>query len=197
MQEVWDKKCYKLVQRFQAVMNDLLMEEEYDELVELQNQLSYPAITEYGEDEYFQFQEISKILNRGRIHVDTLAEYRFVLFLTGMKAKDIDELLAHENAHVNVAESFNAIVHGYVLDISMKWEGNRKAFVLQPAADVDLPYDWSEENRRRVSELMAYAPKLYGECLSEGDIKILEQLRQRGKVVAMPTALPERALACG
>lgn len=178
MSEEWDRRRYKLLQEFKLVLGDMLMEEEYDELIAMQNELSYPAIAQYGEDQYFQFQEINAILNRGRIHVDTLAEYQFVLQLTGLFGKDLEEILAHENAHLNLAESFNTIVHGYVLDISMAWHGDRKAYILQPAADVDLPCDWPEHIKREVTRLLAQAPKIYGEQNSNGDAQLIQEIER-------------------
>lgn len=176
MNEECDKRRYKLLQQFRAVMDNLLMEEEYDELVAMQNELSYPAIARYGEDQYFQFQEINAILNRTRIHVETLPEYSFLLQLAGLQGKDLEEVLSHENAHMNVAESFNAIVHGYVLDISLAWHDDKKAYILQPAADVDLPCDWSDQTKRIVSKLLALAPQFYGDAMSDGDIMLVQEL---------------------
>lgn len=65
-------------------------------------------------------QSINLILKRGRIHLDTLPECRYLLQLTGLPKTEIDKIIAHENAHINVAEHFNAIVHGYVFDFSLR-----------------------------------------------------------------------------
>lgn len=82
-------------------------------------------------------------------------------------------VLAHENAHVNKAQSLGVKTHGYKLTFIKREDG--KLFI-QPTATIDI-FGGSNEEKRKTKEILL-APLEYGNRLSDGDIELLKQLEK-------------------
>lgn len=114
-------------------------------------------------------------LAQATIRVQTIVEYRMVLELlldSPGEEEAVAEILAHENAHSNVAESLGANVHHYLLTIIR--EGPE--MYLSPSVDFSVPEEWPEAKRREVYLAVMKAPEEYGETLSPDDRKQIENI---------------------
>lgn len=71
--------------------------------------------TSLDEEELTEYENIKKLLERGIIKVQTLPELRQLLEDVGLETKEINEIMAHENAHANKAEELGGNFEGYAL----------------------------------------------------------------------------------
>lgn len=126
--------------------------------------------------EWKEYYDIEDQLEQTRIRVMTLSEFRFVLENFGIQEVDVLHTLAHENAHVNIAEQFNATFEGYVLNVSKQLVNGRLAYILEPEADVQIPDNWTDETSTKIAREIVLAPVAYGCELSDGDRKLLARL---------------------
>lgn len=104
------------------------------------------------------------------LQVKTLPEFRFVLSEIGKSEEEIQENLAHENAHANVAESLGARHETYI--VYFLKNGN----VYQTR--VTLPDSLTEDEVYNISKKAIEAPEEYGKAggLSDDDKDQLKRL---------------------
>lgn len=101
------------------------------------------------------------------INVKTIPELRFILEELGKTEEEINETLAHENAHANVSESLGANHETYI--VYFLKEGN----IYQTR--ITFPDYLSQEEVNYISAKAIRAPEDYGEAggMSEDDKKDL------------------------
>lgn len=95
---------------------------------------------------------------------------------------EVDSWLAHENAHMNIAESTGHKVIGYGL-IFLKTFSFFE--VVQPFCLYKSDISWGPKENLEKDSLVADAPRVYGDKLSEGDEKVIvENQELLGKINA-------------
>lgn len=171
----WQEKI--LAQIFHLKAN-ALPEATYDQMLARQTEILKPNRGYLTWHEWKEYYDIEDQLEQTRIKVQTLPEFRFLLENFGFQAPDLQNALAHENAHVNVAEQFNATFEGYMLNVTKRITIGQLVYVLQPEVDVDIPDDWPDEVGDNVARAIILAPVKYGSQLSEGDQKLLARLER-------------------
>lgn len=119
-----------------------------------------------------ELEAIQDAIMNSSITVQTLAEYRMVLENMTNPA-EAEEILAHENAHANIAQSLGADFIGYSLLICK--DGDE--FVFRGGAPYRLPKEWSAEKKKAAHIRIYNAPEEYGEELSPTDEKVVDGLR--------------------
>ncbi len=107
--------------------------------------------------------ELKRVVAEISKHVviaQNLAEYRMLLEATGVSDEKAIEVLSHENAHANVAESLNETFGGYALLVT-KGTGGYKylPFALTKVAEGEISRE----------KAIARAPEAYGGTLSDAD----------------------------
>ena len=128
------------------------------------------GVTEKSEIKYFQ--ELSK----SKIELLTLLDFRYVLNKLGYPQEHITNVIKHENAHVNVAESLGAEFRGYNIVIY-----NDHGMLGTRIWGISvLSKDWSEEETKENKIKIFQAPEVYENmALSPGDIKVLKNLKKK------------------
>ena len=117
--------------------------------------------------------EITTFLENGVFRIETLLEFKLFMENLGMPKEDIQDFLAHENAHSNKAESLGAEHLGYKINLIRNGNG----YIFKPSSDIYIPDEWSEEKINDTYKLIAQAPEEYGNRLSPDDIEILKKLK--------------------
>ncbi|MEM1324944.1 MAG: hypothetical protein AAGI23_03265 [Bacteroidota bacterium] len=172
MKKMWEQKCEELSNQFEQVVNGLFSPEIYNYLIARRDEL-YSKQSDRAA--FAELQEVNQLLDSSRIHLDTLSEYRFVLQLTHLSSEEINELLSIENARLNMAEQFDAVVHGYVFDMN---RGTNQNSLFQEAADFDLPEEWSEERKQQIQSAIQKASEMYRIDVVEQSGEVAKAKRQ-------------------
>lgn len=122
-----------------------------------------------------QDDEIESELMKSSAVVETLPEFKEMLnqlsVKFGNKYNWIDNYLAHENSHANMAESTGHDLIGYAIVFIKDDQGNLSN--IQPVHFNKPDLNWSPEEMLRKSIEVTNAPKEYEDKLSEGDIESL------------------------
>jgi hypothetical protein len=121
-----------------------------------------------------ELENIQEEIMNSSVTVHTLAEYKMVL-QSMMDDDEAEEILAHENAHANVAQSLGAEFLGYSLLICK--DGDE--FVFRGGAPYRLPSEWSTEKKKAAHLRIYGAPEEYGEENSPTDEKVVNSLKNR------------------
>lgn len=122
-----------------------------------------------------QIDALRETLRNSSVTVETLPEFRALLELVfGVDSPDVQETLAHENAHANVVQQENAIFTGYSLLVAK--DGEEYNFL--PGTDYETPKGWSVKKRTEVYGKILNAPDEYGNELSETDKLRLSKLEE-------------------
>ena len=125
-----------------------------------------------------KFNELEKKINEHTVLVKTLNEFRILLELIEVTKLNVNDILEHENAHANKAESLGGTLDGYMLIVAK----NGNTYWYFPSLHWNIPISWDKIKKIKTMIKIANAPKEYGHMLSESDkedIQVLqEQLRQ-------------------
>ncbi len=89
-----------------------------------------------------------------------------------------EDLLSHENAHANVAQSLN---HEWVGYVQIFYEDNNGNIGIQPAHVTKPRWEWGPKEVLENTIRVVRAPEEYGNKLSDGDKIDLERANQRLK----------------
>lgn len=126
---------------------------------------------------------VNRLVDAG-ITAKTIPEFRALLEQIGLKTKQIEKILAHENAHANKAEEIGGekSFKGYNINF-IKSPILKKLFIpfhptsySQPHAIIEPPEGLSTKERADFYKKVLEAPEKYGEELSPDDIKALNKL---------------------
>lgn len=137
----------------------------------------------YGEpiDENVR-EELDKVLNKFEkttIKLDSLPEFSYALEkISNLPKKLVQEVVAHENAHINKAEELGAKDVGYVIGV-FKHENGKIAIFPLAWHIFNKEKGYSKEEIRQISIQISEAPKIYGEKLSPRDIAKINNLRDK------------------
>ena len=128
----------------------------------------------YGNDRSHdaELEVIQDAVMNSSVIVQTLVEYIMVLEKS-LGQNKAEEILAHENAHANVAMSLGAEFVGYTLLICKDKEG----FVIRGGAPYRLPLEWTDEKKKAAHVRIYTGPEEYGEKLSPSDEKVIDGLK--------------------
>lgn len=119
-------------------------------------------------------QPLKDELLKSSVVVQTLPEFRVLLQKEfGDDIENINDIIAHENAHANSLEKAGAIFNGYSLLIAKKGD----IYMRKAGANYSYPNDWTEEKKTDVYKQMLTAPEEYGNTLSTSDKERLEKLK--------------------
>ena len=129
------------------------------------------------EEEQKDNKNVNQLPKEIIMKVDNLNEFRLLMELFGTSEEKIQDILAHENAHGNKADSLGikGVKHlGYELRIKKTNDG----YFLQPKVDIHYPirYRLLKKKFRQVRKDIISAPEEYGNKLSPNDIETLKKL---------------------
>lgn len=114
-------------------------------------------------------EKIDKLLNKSTIEAENLYEYKLILEAIGLSEDEIKDLLAHENAHANKAESLGAKHLSYKITIMIDKNNN---YLYQPFSHIYIPEEWSDEKVKDTWVKIIKAPEEYGNKMSSSDIEM-------------------------
>lgn len=117
-------------------------------------------------------KEISDMIKKATITVETISEFRLILKILARSDEEIQDILAHENAHANKTETLGVEHLGYNIIIIKKGDD----YLFQPFSEKCTPEEWSEEKKKEAAIQIVLAPEEYGNKLSSGDIEELKNL---------------------
>ncbi len=126
-------------------------------------------MTNYYKSEIKKFE---KIIENSSAHFDTLFDFKIALESLNIKKENVNDILAHENAHANKLEQLGGKHGGYEI-IFLKTE---KGFSIIPRNCSFYPKEWSEEKYIDVVKQVVKAPDEYGNSMSPDDIDKLNYL---------------------
>lgn len=114
-------------------------------------------------------------IDRASVHVDDLISYKLLLSKLGISKKDEFDILEHENAHANVAEQNKGLLEGYKILFVRKGNG----FYYKPYIGLsnNVLNQFDDQKRKEILGNIIIAPEIYGNKLSEGDKRNLEELK--------------------
>lgn len=149
--------------------NRALEEDEMDMLLKRKSVLE----SENTPENILQLEKVNRILAEHAVVVNNLNDYKTLLKNTGISEDQVIEILAHENAHANKAESLDENFGGYAL---LVWRDN-DIFKYLPFAMTSVGGDF--DNKRFEKEMaIARAPDEYGEETSLADKERIKSLEQ-------------------
>lgn len=119
-----------------------------------------------------ELEVIQDAVMNSSVTVQTLVEYRMVLE-KALGQDKAEKILAHENAHANVALSLGAEFMGYTLLICK----DKDDFAIRGGASYRLPIEWTDEEKKAAHIRIYAAPEEYGEKLSHTDEKVIDGLK--------------------
>lgn len=123
-----------------------------------------------------QDDEVESEIMKSSAVVETLPEFEEMLKQLSVKFGNeynwINNYLAHENSHANVAESTGHNLVGYATVFIKDDQGNLSN--IQPLHFNKPDLNWGPEEMLRKSIEVTNAPEEYGDRLSEGDIESLQ-----------------------
>lgn len=117
-------------------------------------------------------EKIDKLLDKATIAAENLHEYKLILETIGLSEEEIKDLLAHENAHANKAESLGAKHLSYKISIMVDRDNH---YLYQPFSHLHIPEEWSEEKVKDAWIKIAKAPEEYGNKMSSSDIEMSQE----------------------
>jgi hypothetical protein len=117
-------------------------------------------------------EKIDKLLDKSTIEAENLHEYKLILETIGLSEDEIKDLLAHENAHANKAESLGAKHLSYKITIMIDKNNN---YLYQPFSHIYIPEEWSDEKVKDTWVKIAKAPEEYGNKMSSSDIEMSQE----------------------
>jgi hypothetical protein len=123
-----------------------------------------------------QDDEVESELMKSSAVVETLPEFKEMLNQLSVRFGNqynwINDYLAHENSHANIAESTGHDLVGYATVFIKDDQGNLSN--IQPLHFNKPDLNWSPEEMLRKSIEVTNAPEVYGDKLSEGDMESLQ-----------------------
>ena len=152
-----------------AVSNAL----DYDEYQNLNNRLEELSTKEnlsIEEDE--EFTDIMNKINLASFHTRELIDFKLAMQRFGLSEENVTDFLAHENAHANKADELDAGFDKYLLTILVR-DGK---LVGQPSTLFNLDLD--HPDAKKILKTITLAPEEYGNKLSPGDIRSLDNLNK-------------------
>lgn len=162
----------EIIAQIEAAKVEALLTPDYDSMIKRQHTL-LQLIAKTHDAQYFrEFLDIEDNLEKIRISVYSLTEYRFVLEYLGYDEKEIVQALAHENAHANEAEGLYVARFVYLLHLSQS-AGAGQPFTGHPSVRVFFPDDWTEEEKLLAHRQILLAPVKHGLDLSDADAQAL------------------------
>lgn len=168
----------KVAEKLEKAINNPMFE---SRLIELEEKLKHvrDKFIKTGQREDIdnkQDDAIEAELLKSSAVVETLSEFQEMLNQLSVKfGKEynwIDNYLAHENSHANIAELTGHDLIGYAVVFIKDAEGNLSN--IQPLHFNKPNLSWSPEEMLMRGIEVTNAPETYGDILSEGDIESLK-----------------------
>lgn len=164
--------------RRNAILESRLVELE-QELEILENQFIKSGTK--SQEQVIREEEIEReILNSAAI-VNSLGEYRDMLTIAARDCNVsqtwVEETLAHENSHANVAESLDFVWIGYAIVYIKDEQG--KISSVQPLHMTKPQMKWGPKEVLSKRIEVTSAPKRYDNALSDSDIASIEKDKRR------------------
>ncbi len=118
------------------------------------------------------FISLDTALQSHIVTVQNLFEFNALLEAAGADQITAMDTVAHENAHLNVAESLGFKASGYSLLVSKGEHG----FAYTPIANYEVPHTLNTKDTVEANIAIAQAPEKYGNKLAPDDIERIETL---------------------
>ena len=134
----------------------------------------------------YEYVTVKLQMRNASIHVETISELKILLDAIKAHIKDFDTntIIAHENAHANVADSEKDVEHlGYNAMFYKDGDKNFMTVASQTGLDFDLFADNISLEQIESAERIIKAPETYGVVSSEeelaGDTAMLKYLEEK------------------
>ena len=176
--QLWEQRKSEIEARVNELLNNY---PNYDSLVPLIKEISQEALwNTYSPEKKQDIINSEEKIKQHSVFLNTLPEFRYALETIHRSTKynedATNELLSHENAHMNVAEIEGLKGIGYSITPYKRPSGFKgywaMAWVEKP------PSDWTEEKIKDVYTKINEAPIIYDESgkLSQFDKNAIEKL---------------------
>jgi hypothetical protein len=140
-----------------------------------------------------EFKRLQEQINKSSVHVETIAEFKLLLDVLRDRLPDIGlqnwdkviETVAHENAHMNVAQQHSLESRGY--EVVFYELDNKEIAIVTGAVIPDILKDASLEDLN-IMEKILKAPETYGQSLplstdgigaNQADTEVLEYIQKK------------------
>jgi hypothetical protein len=145
----------------------------YDAVTEIINKIN--DLREKSGDHEEEISDLKQKIKPSTVTVHTISEFKLLLQKTDIDPDETIQLLAHENAHANKADSVGAKEISYNLLIADGGECWRyDAWV-----SYDIPDSWPERERIISKISILNAPKEYGDDHSDEDQAMIRKLKAK------------------
>ncbi len=114
-------------------------------------------------------KEHRHVLNHASAYFNNFVELGMALKIWGLKDDEIDNIVEHENAHMNMAEYLKVETNGYLVSFIKQ---DRKVRLYAAAIQLNTTLE-----DPKIHEAIIRAPLDYGNKLSIGDIEMLNELK--------------------
>lgn len=115
-------------------------------------------------------KDICNKVELATVHTKNLGDFRFAMEEIWDK-EDVLNILEHENAHANVAQSLGVETKDYRLIFYKNEKGN---ILIEPSVRISLTGTLEERNQKKIKILLA--PHEYGNILSDEDTNTLQYI---------------------
>ena len=161
------KESWKIAveQQIEKAKKNAIDSKNFDYLTKRLDEIASMDDGEITDAHMAQFTAMKNDYDNATFQVKTFSEYRYALEQIGISKENQDELIAHENAHVNVGEQLGAEIGGYRGTVLK--EGPN--YIVVPNAMV-FPNENQPQAKVQADYLrIANAPEEYGNSLSQFD----------------------------
>lgn len=160
---MWKEQGLKSQDKFQEIRQKVLKAVHNASNLELIQELSLDDSNK---------EKIEELLAKSSVSAENLYDFKLVLNAFELPKEQIDDILSHENAHANKAESIGVKHLDYGITIFKK---NMGGYEYQAYTSLHIPKEWGEDKVRDVWEKISSAPDEYGHEMSEEDIRMLRE----------------------
>lgn len=171
----WEILQDQISKRIDFLDKNCLEESEFDIIAKELNLLDkYENLTEKEEQ---QMVSLESKLEATSLEVKTLPEFKFALERLGLDSQLIDNVVAHENAHLNKAEILDAKPIGFMVAFYKKSNGDGAISPMAVRERIGEKDGISKEHWRVTNIEIALAPNEYGNAASKSDLEKVERLK--------------------
>jgi len=168
----WEQKKSEIDQKIEVLDKKRFAYKDY-----LQLQQYIENIEGLTQDQLFHARLLDIIQKRSILKLETLPEFKYALEKLPNTSKEWrTEMLAHENAHANVADKLGVEHFDYSL-IFLEGKDEEKLYIPQAShINPEMIEGWTKQRQNEANLEITQAPEVYGGRLSESDKKEIEKI---------------------
>jgi hypothetical protein len=151
--------------------------------LEIKKQIEFLESNCFSKDDFYQaledvskldendknFMEIKNKFESSVLKCYSVIEFNYALNQLELSEEQVKELVAHENAHFNMAEKFNAQDQYFGIGF-LKEKEEIRFYIFTYHKLLKEQNEYAKKMQEKINFLITNAPKQYGEELSKGDL---------------------------